>query len=41
MTPRLLFALLGFIALTPPAHADGEVQKLITAADKARLDKYG
>lgn len=24
-----------------PAHADGEVQKLITAADKARLDKYG
>jgi len=29
---------LGSIAL---AHADGEVQKLITAADKARLDKYG
>lgn len=29
---------LGSIVL---AHADGEVQKLITAADKARLDKYG
>lgn len=29
---------LGSIAL---AHADGEVQKLITAADKARMDKYG
>ncbi|MDX8538072.1 MULTISPECIES: DUF4893 domain-containing protein [Mesorhizobium] len=27
--------------LTLPAHADGEVQKLITAADKTRLDKYG
>lgn len=41
MTPRLLFATLGLIVLTLPAHADGEVQKLITAADKARLDKYG
>ncbi|BCG94012.1 DUF4893 domain-containing protein [Mesorhizobium sp. 131-2-1] len=41
MTPRLLFAALGLIALPLPAHADGEVQKLITAADKARLDKYG
>ena len=41
MTARLLLAALGFIALTLPAHADGEVQKLITAADKARLDKYG
>jgi hypothetical protein len=41
MTPRLLFAVFGLIALTLPAHADGEVQKLITAADKARLDKYG
>ncbi|TGS78390.1 DUF4893 domain-containing protein, partial [Mesorhizobium sp. M3A.F.Ca.ET.175.01.1.1] len=41
MTPRLLFAALGLIVLTLPAHADGEVQKLITAADKARLDKYG
>ena len=41
MTPRLLLAALGLIALALPAHADGEVQKLITAADKARLDKYG
>ena len=41
MTPRLLFAALGLVALILPAHADGEVQKLITAADKARLDKYG
>jgi hypothetical protein len=41
MMPRLLLAALGLIALTLPAHADGEVQKLITAADKARLDKYG
>lgn len=41
MTPRLLFAALGLVALTLPTHADGEVQKLITAADKARLDKYG
>ncbi|MDX8459720.1 DUF4893 domain-containing protein [Mesorhizobium humile] len=41
MTSRLLLAALGLIALTLPAHADGEVQKLITAADKARLDKYG
>ena len=32
MTPRLLFAALGLIALTLPAQADGEVQKLITAA---------
>ncbi|MDX8434884.1 DUF4893 domain-containing protein [Mesorhizobium abyssinicae] len=29
------------VGLVAPAHADGEVQKLITAADKARLDKYG
>ncbi|TIU45319.1 MAG: DUF4893 domain-containing protein, partial [Mesorhizobium sp.] len=41
MTPRLLFAALGLIALTLPAHVNGEVQKLITAADKARLDRYG
>lgn len=41
MTPRLLLAALGLIALALPAHADGEVQKLITAADKSRLDKYG
>ncbi|TIX96729.1 MAG: DUF4893 domain-containing protein, partial [Mesorhizobium sp.] len=36
----LLSVCLG-VGLTLPAHADGEVQKLITAADKARLDKYG
>jgi hypothetical protein len=41
MIPRLLLAAFGLIALTLPVRADGEVQKLITAADKARLDKYG
>ena len=41
MTPRLLLAALGLLCFALPAHADGEVQKLITAADKARLDKYG
>jgi hypothetical protein len=41
MIPRLLLAVLGLIALALPAHADGTVQKLITVADKARLDKYG
>ena len=41
MPPRLLLAFFSLIAITLPALADGEVQKLITAADKARLDKYG
>ncbi|TPI84330.1 DUF4893 domain-containing protein [Mesorhizobium sp. B2-8-9] len=41
MMPRLFLAALGLVALTLPSLADGEVQKLITAADKARLDKYG
>ena len=41
MTPRLLLAAIALACLSLPAHADGEVQKLITAADKARLDKYG
>ncbi|AZO29677.1 DUF4893 domain-containing protein [Mesorhizobium sp. M1B.F.Ca.ET.045.04.1.1] len=41
MTRRLLLAALCLIGFALPAHADGEVQKLITAADKARLDKYG
>ncbi|WP_192255863.1 DUF4893 domain-containing protein [Mesorhizobium silamurunense] len=41
MTPRLLLAAFCLIGFAVPAHADGEVQKLITAADKARLDKYG
>jgi len=33
MTPRLLLAALGLIAFALPAHADGAMQKLITAAD--------
>ncbi|TIP00674.1 MAG: DUF4893 domain-containing protein [Mesorhizobium sp.] len=37
----LLLALLVSVCMALPAYADGEVQKLITAADKARLDKYG
>ncbi|TIW21452.1 MAG: DUF4893 domain-containing protein, partial [Mesorhizobium sp.] len=37
----LLLALLVSVCIALPAYADGEVQKLITAADKARLDKYG
>ncbi|MBZ9882161.1 DUF4893 domain-containing protein [Mesorhizobium sp. CA10] len=41
MMARLFLAALGVVALTLPSLADGEVQKLITAADKARLDKYG
>lgn len=41
MTLRPLFALVGLLCCALPALADGEVQKLITAADKARLDKYG
>ncbi|PBB21240.1 DUF4893 domain-containing protein [Mesorhizobium sp. WSM4313] len=41
MMPRLFLTALGLVALTLPSLADGEVQKLITAADKARLDKYG
>jgi len=41
MNYRLLLAVGGLLCLPLPAHADGEVQKLITAADKARLDKYG
>ncbi|ESX16112.1 DUF4893 domain-containing protein [Mesorhizobium sp. M1148] len=41
MTPRLLLAALGLLCLVLPARADGEVQKIITPADKVRLDKYG
>jgi hypothetical protein len=41
MTLRPLLALVGLLCCTLPALADGEVQTLITAADKARLDKYG
>ncbi|TIT94866.1 MAG: DUF4893 domain-containing protein, partial [Mesorhizobium sp.] len=36
MNCRLLLAALCLIGVALPAHADGEVQKLITAADKAR-----
>src|SRR5436190_14674426 len=41
MTPRLLIAALGLLCFALPARADGEVQKIITPADKVRLDKYG
>ncbi|MER9969658.1 DUF4893 domain-containing protein [Mesorhizobium sp. M0060] len=41
MIARLMFAAAAVLCLTLPAFADGEVQKLITTADKARLDKYG
>ncbi|RWH70974.1 DUF4893 domain-containing protein [Mesorhizobium sp.] len=37
----LLLALLASVCMALPAYADGEVQKLITAADKGRLEKYG
>ncbi|RUV32066.1 DUF4893 domain-containing protein, partial [Mesorhizobium sp. M5C.F.Ca.IN.020.32.2.1] len=39
MIARLLIAA-GVVCFAPPALADGEVQKLITPADKVRLDKY-
>ncbi|RUW61300.1 DUF4893 domain-containing protein [Mesorhizobium sp. M7A.F.Ca.US.008.03.1.1] len=41
MTLRPLLALVGLLCCTLPALADGQVQKLITPADKTRLDKYG
>lgn len=41
MIARMPLAALALIAFAMPAHADGQVQKLITTADKARLDKYG
>jgi hypothetical protein len=41
MIARLLIAAVGVLCFALPAYADGEVQKLITAVDKARLDKYG
>ncbi|WP_192181035.1 DUF4893 domain-containing protein [Mesorhizobium amorphae] len=37
----LLLSLCLSVCAVLPALADGDVQKLITAADKARLDKYG
>lgn len=40
MMLRPLFAAIGLLCCTLPALADGEVQKLITPADKTRLDKY-
>lgn len=39
-TPRLILAAV-LVCATTPALADGEVQKLITPADKARLEDYG
>ncbi|PAQ07150.1 DUF4893 domain-containing protein [Mesorhizobium temperatum] len=39
MIARLLIAA-GVVCFALPALADGEVQKLITPADKVRLDKY-
>ncbi|RUV48033.1 DUF4893 domain-containing protein, partial [Mesorhizobium sp. M5C.F.Ca.IN.020.29.1.1] len=39
MISRLLIAA-GVVCFALPALADGEVQKLITPADKVRLDKY-
>ena len=41
MILRPLFAAIGLLCCTLPALADGQVQKLITPADKVRLDKYG
>ena len=41
MILRPLLAAIGLLCCILPAHADGEVQKIITPADKARLDKYG
>ena len=41
MILRPLLAAIGLFCFALPALADGEVQKLITPADKARLDKYG
>ena len=41
MVIRPLLAVLGLLSFALPAYADGEVQKLITPADKVRLDKYG
>jgi len=41
MILRPLLAAIGLFCFALPAHADGEVQKIITPADKVRLDKYG
>jgi hypothetical protein len=40
MIVRPLLAAVGLLCWVVPAIADGQVQKLITAADKARLDNY-
>ncbi|MBN9221909.1 MAG: DUF4893 domain-containing protein [Mesorhizobium sp.] len=40
MNLRPLLAVAVLLSTALPALADGQVQKLITAADKARLDKY-
>ena len=41
MILRPLLAAIALLCCTLPAFADGAVQKLITPADKVRLDKYG
>lgn len=41
MILRPLLAAIGLLCCTLPTLADGQVQKLITPADKARLDQYG
>ena len=40
MILRPLLAAIGLFCFALPALADGQVQKIITPADKARLDKY-
>lgn len=41
MILRPLLAAIGLLCCTLPTLADGQVQKLITPADKVRLDQYG
>jgi len=41
MILRPLLAAISLLCCTLPTLADGQVQKLITPADKTRLDKYG
>lgn len=40
MTARHILLAIALLASTATAHADGVVQKLMTSADKARLEKY-
>lgn len=41
MLARSLLAALGLLCASMPALADGELDKLITAADRQRMEKYG